>query len=178
MSPAVWAALAAAAIFLLVAVFSVGAATGARRAAREARVRESERAARTEEELVLLRARVDELGAARREDSTEDPAEEPVEQAVGAPFVITDAGRPAVPGGGSGRVVLSAALGEPLVRAVAFGHGLRHALSPETRNRIAFHVRREVRRARKERRRAARRARLAAARAGVATVEDQEGSAA
>lgn len=174
MSPAVWAALAAAAMFLLVAVFSVGAATGARRAAREARVRESERAARTEEELALLRARVDELGAARREESTEEPAE----RAIGAPFVITDAGRPAVPDGGSGRVLLSAALGEPLVRAVAFGHGLRHALSPETRNRIAFHVRREVRRARKERRRAARRARLAAARAGVATVEDQEGSAA
>jgi len=35
--------------------------------------------------------------------------------------------------------------------------GVRRALSPESRNRIAFEMRREVKRARKERRRAARR---------------------
>jgi hypothetical protein len=67
-------------------------------------------------------------------------------------FVITDAGRPAradVPD----RVVLSAAVGEPLVKVVAFGHGVRRALSPESRNRIWFEMRREVRRARKQRRR-------------------------
>jgi hypothetical protein len=68
-------------------------------------------------------------------------------------YVITDAGEhrpePTVPD----RVVLSATVGEPLVKAVAFGHGLRRALSPESRNRIWFEMRREVRRARKQRRR-------------------------
>lgn len=51
----------------------------------------------------------------------------------------------------------SVTLGEPLLKAVAFGYGVRRALSPESRNRIAFEMRREVKRARKERRRAARR---------------------
>ena len=43
------------------------------------------------------------------------------------------------------RVVLSATVGEPLVKAVAFGHGVRRALSAESRNRIWFEMRREVR---------------------------------
>ncbi len=68
-------------------------------------------------------------------------------------YVITDAGQarpePTVPD----RVVLSATVGEPLVKLVAFGHGLQRALSAESRNRIRFEVRREVRRARKQRRR-------------------------
>jgi hypothetical protein len=70
-----------------------------------------------------------------------------------AAYVITDAGEgrpePTVPD----RVVLSATVGEPLVKAVAFGHGVRRALSAENRNRIWFEMRREVRRARKQRRR-------------------------
>jgi hypothetical protein len=68
-------------------------------------------------------------------------------------YLITDAGieRPApnVPD----RLVLTATLGEPLVKVVALGHGLARALSPESRNRIGFEMRREVRRARKGRRR-------------------------
>lgn len=51
------------------------------------------------------------------------------------------------------RVVLSATLGEPLVKTAALGHGLARALRPETRNRIWFQVRREVRRNRRQRRR-------------------------
>jgi hypothetical protein len=70
-----------------------------------------------------------------------------------ASYLITDAGlekpQPNVPD----RVVLSATLGEPLVKVVAFGHGLARALSPESRNRIWFEMKREVRRARKQRRR-------------------------
>lgn len=57
-----------------------------------------------------------------------------------------------------GRAVLSVTLGEPLLRVVAFGYGVRRALSAESRNRIAFEMRREVKRARKERRRSLRRA--------------------
>jgi hypothetical protein len=47
----------------------------------------------------------------------------------------------------------SLVLGESLVKAVAFGHGLQRALSPENRNRITFEMRREVKRSRKQRRR-------------------------
>ena len=43
-----------------------------------------------------------------------------------------------------------------VVKVVAFGHGLRRAVSPESRNRIWFEMRREVRAARKRRRRAMR----------------------
>jgi len=50
------------------------------------------------------------------------------------------------------RVVLSATLGEPLVKAMAFGYGVRRALAPATRNRIAFEIRQETKRARKQRR--------------------------
>ncbi len=94
-----------------------------------------------------LRARLDAL--ADRLESTSTALEETREAA----YLITDAGsataQPAVPD----RLVLSATLGEPLVKVVAFGHGLRRALSAESRNRIWFEMRREVRRARKQRRR-------------------------
>ncbi|WP_310963269.1 hypothetical protein [Nocardioides terrisoli] len=99
-----------------------------------------------------LRSRVDQLARSVASPTTE--------------FVITDAGplgdaavdraRGLVPGEPDptvmNRVVLSATVGEPLVRAVAFSHGLRRALSPASRNRIRFEIRREVRRARKQRR--------------------------
>jgi hypothetical protein len=68
-------------------------------------------------------------------------------------YVITDAGEPPREPNVPDRVVLSATMGEPLVKVVAFGHGLAQALSAESRNKIWFEVRREVRRARKQRRR-------------------------
>ncbi len=43
-------------------------------------------------------------------------------------------------------------LRETVVKAASLAHGLRIALAPESRNRIRFEVRREVRRARKQRR--------------------------
>ena len=52
------------------------------------------------------------------------------------------------------RVVLSATFGAPLVKAAAFTHGLRRALSAESRNRIRFQMRQEVRAARKRRKQA------------------------
>ena len=95
-----------------------------------------------------LRARLEELTARAA------PAPGPDEPA----YLITDVGasRPAVPEDQKltvpDRLVLSATLGEPLVKVAAFGHGVRRALSPESRNRIWFEVRREVRAARKRRR--------------------------
>ena len=68
-------------------------------------------------------------------------------------YVITDAGEPRPEPNVANAVVLSATVGEPLVKVVAFGHGVRRALSAESRNRSWFEMRREVRRARKQRRR-------------------------
>ena len=96
-----------------------------------------------------LRARLEELTAGAA----------PVAPADEHAFLITDVGnarRPAVPEEQQiqvpDRLVLSATMGEPLVKVAALGHGLRRALSPESRNRIWFEVRREVRAARKRRR--------------------------
>jgi hypothetical protein len=108
-----------------------------------------------------LRAQVEELSselaAARGAASVPSPQTE---------YVITTAGEHRVDAADLStvpdRAVLSVTLGEPLVKLAAFGYAVRRALSPETRNRIAFEMRREVKRARKERRRAARRARVAA----------------
>jgi hypothetical protein len=52
----------------------------------------------------------------------------------------------------SASAFVSLAVGESLVRLLALGHGVRHALAPENRNRIAFEMRREVKRSRKQRR--------------------------
>jgi hypothetical protein len=97
------------------------------------------------EETADLRRRLDELAA---RTSSVEPHQ--------AEFVITqvgdrdgDAERPVVPD----RVVLSATLGEPLVKVAAFTHGIRRALSADSRNRIWFVMRREVRAARRRRRR-------------------------
>lgn len=80
---------------------------------------------------------------------------------VMAEFLITDIG--AEPSETSARhaeaptrVVLSATMGEPLLRLAALAYGVRTALRPENRNRIRFEMRREVRRARRQRRSAGR----------------------
>lgn len=75
-------------------------------------------------------------------------------------YVITTAGlpEPAKPATVPEHAVLSATVGEPLVKVAALAYGVRRALSAESRNRIAFEMRREVRRARKQRRREARQA--------------------
>lgn len=104
-----------------------------------------------------LAARVEDLE--RRVEQLGPPtAERP--RAAAAEFVITDLGQQADPDqrrmslesvAVPDRVVLSGTLGEPLVRGFALAHGLRRALSAESRNRIRFEMRREVRRARRRR---------------------------
>jgi hypothetical protein len=156
MNPALWAALGATAALLLV-LLCIGLALliGGRRA--NARDQAALAAARADVE--ALSARLEELSAelaiSRGAAAMAPPQAE---------YVITTAGDPAAREGDPPQVperaVLSVTLGEPLVKAAAFGYGLRRALSAETRNRIAFEMRREVKRVRKERRRAARRTRL------------------
>jgi hypothetical protein len=127
----------AAAMLLLVAVVLLATRRRRSRADLEAQL-ESVRAENDD-----LRRRLGEL--TRPEVSVPEPAD----------FVITQVGEPepepepqAVPD----RLVLSATLGVPLVKAAAFSHGVRRALSAESRNRIWFEMRREVRAARRQRR--------------------------
>jgi hypothetical protein len=108
----------------------------------------------------------------------ERPVAEPVQ------YVITQVGEPevaepaqAVPA----PVFADLLLKETVVQTASLFQGLRRALSPETRNRIRFHMRQEVKRSRKQRRselREARREWAARQRAAMAAEERAEGSAA
>lgn len=51
-----------------------------------------------------------------------------------------------------GRLFVDIVARESVVKAAGFAAGLRRALDPETRNRIRFEMRRELKRARKQRR--------------------------
>jgi hypothetical protein len=158
------AAAGAAAMLLLVTV--VLAVTRRRRSRRdlEAMLDAAQR------EADHLRHRLEELtgrpvgasrGPAYLEELFADPASpQHAAEPQLAEFVITHVGEPdsgsdqptadlAVPD----RLVLSATLGEPLVKVAALSHGVRRALRAESRNRIWFEMRREVRAARKRRRR-------------------------
>jgi hypothetical protein len=129
------------------------------RSARNRR-RLEEQLAASRDELAEVRRRLDRL--AQQVEPVPDvrrPAPDAQE------YVITTAGDPeptTEPGPApqvSGREFASLALGESLVRLVSYGYGVRRALSAENRNRIAFEVKREVRRSRKQRRREEKRAR-------------------
>jgi hypothetical protein len=158
MNPALWAALGATAARLLVLV---GVAVVLLVGGRRARTREQAAAASAQADLEALRAQLEELSSelavARGAAAVVPPQTEFVITTAGDPVAADPGNLPAVPD----RAVLSVTLGEPLVKLAAFGYGVRRALSAESRNRIAFEMRREVKRARKERRRAARRARVA-----------------
>jgi hypothetical protein len=72
-------------------------------------------------------------------------------------------------------------LKETVVQTASLFQGLRRALAPETRNRIRFHMRQEVKRSRKQRKvemREIRREWAARQRAAMAAEETPEGSAA
>ncbi len=149
----------AAALVLLVALVALAIAVAGRR-----RLRRELAAALAD--LAELRARVDRMSQA-------PPAASPAP--VVQEFVITDA-RPV--GGGfsasaslatrspadersrtpaerslDSRAFTNILVAESLIRVASLGHGLRRALSAETRNQIGFEMRREVRRSRKQRRR-------------------------
>jgi hypothetical protein len=148
-------ALVALAAGLTVALVRTRRATGV--AVREAMARSAD-----------LQSRLDELE--RRLAPGGSPT--PGRPAGGVPapeFLITDLGvaphpvadEAAVPSPRIGGALFAdLVLRESVVTAASLAHGLRRALAPETRNRIRFEMRRELRRARKQRRadlRAARR---------------------
>jgi hypothetical protein len=146
-SPILAAAAGAAAMLLLVVAVLVVTRGRRSRHDLEAMLAASQR------ESDLLRARLDELTAP--EPTAPAQARGPEQ----ADFVITHVGEPELDRSATDgvevpdRLVLSATLGEPLVKVAAFSHGVRRALSAESRNRIWFEMRREVRAARKRRRR-------------------------
>lgn len=120
--------------------------------------------ARTGRELVEARVEVASLRA--RLDALERRQAAPVRhrapEAEQRDYVITHLGdEPASPrhpqhSQASGQVepalFADLVLRETVVRVASVAHGLRVALAPESRNRIRFEVRREIRRARKQRR--------------------------
>jgi hypothetical protein len=119
------------------------------------RARSREALARTRSEAAELRARVDALAAhAAAQDRIRREPEE---------FVITHLGEPededeyATPAGRGtdgridGKLFADLVLRESLVKAAALTHGVRRALAPETRNRIRFEMKREIKRAKRSR---------------------------
>ena len=155
------AAPAAAGVAVLCLV--IGTAVGLALAGR--RVRRSVAEARAEVD--ELRARVEQMADRLGATTTPTAASAVPPDGVATEYVITGLGvgaePPAEPVAVPDRAVLSVTFGEPLVKVVAFGYGVRRALSPESRNRIVFEMRRELKRARKERRRGTRQARREAA---------------
>ena len=134
-------------VLLALAALALLALAGALVLLLRGRAESRREAAAARAETAELRARLDELSG--RLESTSAALVETREAA----FLITDAGATAPQPTVTDAVVLSATLGEPLVKLVAVGHGVRRALSAESLNRIWFEVRREVRRTRKQRRR-------------------------
>jgi hypothetical protein len=140
-----WTVVSALAVVLLLAgALVLATVRGRRRAARDRAEAEGEAAA--------LRAQVAEIE--RRLDSA---LASPV---AGRPedtdFVITRVGEPAAPEAPVPAVAAplfaDLVLRESVVQAASLAAGLRRALAPETRHRIRFEMRREVKRSRKQRR--------------------------
>ena len=99
-------------------------------------------------EVAALRVRV--TAAEPRPEATEfvitDLGEgEGLDPVAGAPYPSVDAQKI------DGKLFADLVLRETVVKAAAFGHGVRRAMRPESRNRIRFEVRREIKRSRKER---------------------------
>lgn len=106
-----------------------------------------------------------EVAALKVRVASEEPRGGPVEYVIthlgegldeGAGFE-TGAERPPQPaafddGKIDGKLFADLVMRETVVKAAAFGYGVRRAMRPESRNRIRFEVKREVKRSRKARR--------------------------
>lgn len=99
---------------------------------------------------------------ARLEQAAAPAASEPVVETEASPYVITGLdGAPRATAASSavppaqridGRLFTDIVARETVVRAASWTHGVRRALSPESRNRIRFQVRQQAKQARRDRR--------------------------
>lgn len=142
---------------------------------RRERQRSRDALAQTRAEAEQLRRRVDDL--ARRVDTPDRPREDAGTDE--REYVITDIGNetppePSAPARIEGSLFVDLVVRESVVKAAGLAHGLRRALAPETRNRIRFAMKQEVKRSRKARRIELRdvRRELAARRAAATTEQD------
>ena len=140
-----WLALAALALVALVLAVTLA----------RLRARTRRDLAQAREEASALRERLDRLEA-------EQAQPEPRLRTEEREYTITRVGEaggerdPATPESGPARIeralFADLVLRESVIRLGSLGHGVRRALSAESRNRIRFEMRREVKRARKQRR--------------------------
>lgn len=147
----VWAVLAAAGVVLLV-ILALGLMVRSAHRRAEAQMSLTQQAAQAlADQVAGLEARLDEGGATQAGLDHLDRAD----------YVITRFGDPADPDTSHRRevevrslprgVFADLLLRETAVRAAGVSAGLRRALAPETRNRIRFEMKQEVKRSRKQR---------------------------
>lgn len=133
---------------LAVAVLALGAALA------RARSRTRQELTQARSETAALRAQLDEL---ERRMTRSDP------RPAATGYVITNLGEPEdepqPPPHIDTALFADLVLRETVVKAASLAHGVRRALDAESRNRIRFEMRREIRRARKQRRADTRQAR-------------------
>ena len=149
--------VAAAAVALALVALALGIALA------RARSRTDQALAEAQSETAALRAQLDEI--------EHRIARTPRHAVPEAEFVITDLGQSGARDGAEaaaaaaeaprigGALFADLVLRETVVKAASLAHGVRRALAPETRNRIRFEMRTEVKRARKQRRSDTRQAR-------------------
>jgi hypothetical protein len=77
---------------------------------------------------------------------------EPAAYVITAIDEVADEPTRAVPAGIDGALFADIVARETVIKAAGLAHGLRRGLSAETRNRILFEMKREVKRSRKQRR--------------------------
>lgn len=144
---------------LVLAVLVLGTLAVVLVATRRARARQAEELATARAEAADLRERVDALARTVEQAGSRTHAPGAGDQRTSREtqeYLITDVGReqPEAPVASriEGRLFADIVLRESLVKAGALTHGVRRALAPETRNRIRFEMKREVKRSRKQRR--------------------------
>jgi hypothetical protein len=139
-----WESLALAGLALVVLLLLVALAALRRGTSRRIEAARAEAAE--------LRARLDRLEQERQRPEPPTPAEPPAVR-VDQEYRITEVGEPAEEPVRLERAVFADhVLREGVIRLGSLAHGLRRALDAETRNRIRFEMRREVKRARRQRR--------------------------
>lgn len=140
-----WAVLAVTVAALLVMLtLAVLAARAVRRVAAQR--------AESDARLAEVQARVEELARTLAAAQEATPAPDDQEYVITRLGTEPAAGEPSAPARIDGPLFADLVLRESVVQAASLAHGLRRALAAETRHRIRFEMRRELKRARKQRR--------------------------